>query len=46
MSNRYRGRGRRSRPIVDVYTDGCCLNNGRDDAKAGIGVYFDEYDGM
>ncbi|XP_030044630.1 ribonuclease H1 [Microcaecilia unicolor] len=23
-----------------VYTDGCCANNGRNDARAGIGVYW------
>lgn len=25
---------------VIVYTDGSCLNNGKPDAKAGIGVWF------
>jgi len=23
-----------------VYTDGCCLNNGRPNARAGVGVWF------
>jgi len=27
-----------------VYTDGSCINNGRVDAKAGIGIYFGEND--
>ena len=27
-----------------VYTDGACINNGRRDARAGIGVYFGEHD--
>lgn len=25
---------------IIVYTDGCCYNNGRGGAKAGIGVWF------
>lgn len=28
------------RGYVVVYTDGSCLNNGKPDAKAGIGVWF------
>ncbi|XP_051167825.1 ribonuclease H1-like [Leptopilina boulardi] len=27
---------------VIVYTDGCCFNNGRSGAKAGIGVFFND----
>ena len=27
-----------------VYTDGACSNNGRQNAKAGIGIYFKEND--
>ena len=27
-----------------VYTDGACSNNGRDNAKAGIGIYFQDDD--
>lgn len=27
-------------PEYYVYTDGSCINNGRPDAKAGIGIYF------
>ena len=27
-----------------VYTDGSCINNGKPDAKAGIGIYFDDDD--
>ncbi|KAL1124815.1 hypothetical protein AAG570_001436 [Ranatra chinensis] len=29
-----------SRGFIIVYTDGACTNNGRDGAKAGIGVWF------
>jgi ribonuclease HI len=29
---------------VNVYIDGSCVNNGKDDAKAGYGVYFGEND--
>jgi len=29
---------------IDVYTDGSCINNGKPNAKAGIGVYFGEND--
>ncbi len=29
---------------IYVYTDGCCINNGKPQAKAGIGVYFGEND--
>ena len=25
---------------VSVYTDGCCHNNGKNGARAGIGVYW------
>lgn len=25
---------------IEIYTDGACSNNGRDEAKAGIGVYY------
>lgn len=35
----YQGSSRGSRG-VDVYTDGACFNNGRDGARAGIGVYW------
>ena len=27
-----------------MFTDGACSNNGRDDSKAGFGVYFGEDD--
>ena len=27
---------------IIVYTDGSCLNNGKPDAQAGIGVWFDD----
>lgn len=27
---------------INVYTDGSCSNNGRDDAKGGIGIWFGE----
>lgn len=33
----------RSKAAV-VYTDGSCRGNGRDDARAGIGVYWGEGD--
>ena len=26
--------------IIIVYTDGCCINNGKRNAKAGYGIYF------
>ena len=29
---------------VVVYSDGCCFNNGRHGAKAGIGVYWGDGD--
>lgn len=29
---------------ITIYTDGSCLNNGKKDAKAGIGVYFGQND--
>lgn len=29
---------------VVVYTDGCCIKNGRYGAKAGIGVYWGDGD--
>lgn len=32
------------RQINIAYTDGSCLGNGRDDARAGIGVFFGEGD--
>tara|TARA_B100000686_G_C16645773_1_gene892706 strand:- start:561 stop:1244 length:684 start_codon:yes stop_codon:yes gene_type:complete len=31
-------------PNIIVYTDGACSNNGKETAKAGIGVYFREND--
>jgi ribonuclease HI len=27
-----------------IYTDGCCINNGKKNARGGIGVYFGEND--
>ena len=30
--------------IINVYTDGSCINNGTDFAKAGIGIYFEKND--
>ena len=27
---------------INVYTDGSCLNNGKKNASAGIGIYFDK----
>ncbi|XP_069584145.1 ribonuclease H1-like isoform X2 [Ranitomeya imitator] len=35
-SGSYRQQGR----STDVYTDGCCINNGRYGARGGIGVYW------
>lgn len=32
------------KPDIIVYTDGACSNNGYSNAKAGIGIYFSEYD--
>ena len=29
---------------INVYTDGACSNNGRANAKAGLGIYFGEGD--
>lgn len=31
-------------PSINVYTDGACSDNGKPNAKAGIGVYFNEND--
>ena len=31
-------------PFLCVYTDGACSNNGRPNAKAGLGIYFGEND--
>ena len=33
-----------SNEMLNVYTDGSCINNGKANAKAGIGVYFGEND--
>jgi len=30
--------------IMKVFTDGACINNGKKNAKAGIGIYFGEND--
>ena len=30
--------------IYYIYTDGACINNGKENAKAGIGIYFQEND--
>lgn len=30
--------------VINVYTDGSCIHNGKPNAKAGIGVYFGEND--
>ena len=30
--------------ILKIYTDGACSNNGRANAKAGLGVYFGNND--
>ena len=30
--------------LINVYTDGACSNNGRGNAKAGLGIYFGEDD--
>ena len=27
---------------IDIYTDGACINNGKKNAKAGIGIYISE----
>lgn len=29
---------------LNIYTDGACFNNGKSNAKAGLGVYIPEYD--
>ena len=31
-------------PDYYIYTDGACSNNGRENAKAGIGIYFGKDD--
>ena len=36
--------GIKNNNIIDVFTDGACSNNGRENAKAGIGIYFKEND--
>ena len=33
-----------SSKAIYVYTDGSCINNGKANAKAGIGIYFGEND--
>ena len=30
--------------MICIYTDGSCINNGKKNAKAGIGVYFGKDD--
>ena len=30
--------------VINVYTDGSCINNGSDNAKAGIGIFFSDND--
>jgi ribonuclease HI len=30
--------------VYDVYVDGACLNNGKSNAKSGIGIYFGKND--
>ena len=30
--------------VINVYTDGSCINNGKSDAKAGIGIFFSDDD--
>jgi ribonuclease HI len=34
----------RDKMKINVYTDGACSNNGRSNAKAGLGIYFGEGD--
>ena len=29
-----------SLPVINVYTDGACTNNGKPDARAGFGIWF------
>tara|TARA_B110000908_G_C10233975_1_gene442218 strand:+ start:244 stop:1098 length:855 start_codon:yes stop_codon:yes gene_type:complete len=31
-------------PDFYIYTDGCCINNGQENSKAGIGIYFGKED--
>ena len=31
-------------PVINVYTDGACTNNGKPDARAGFGIWFGEDD--
>jgi ribonuclease HI len=33
----------RPKKVVSVYTDGSCLGNGKEGAKAGVGVYFPDF---
>ena len=33
-----------TKPPLNIYTDGACSNNGKKNAKAGIGIYFGEND--
>ena len=28
-------------PSLDIYCDGCCINNGKNNSKGGIGIYID-----
>lgn len=38
------GKKKKTEDILNVFTDGACSNNGRENAKGGIGIYFDEND--
>lgn len=44
LSNKYKYNSETSKVDYFVYTDGACINNGRSDAMASIGVYFGESD--
>ena len=33
-----------NQPVINVYTDGACQNNGKPDARAGFGIWFGEDD--
>lgn len=35
---------KKTEPDYYIYTDGACINNGKKNAKAGIGIYFGEND--
>ena len=42
--NKYLNKGNMMDDSIKIFTDGACSNNGKNNAKAGIGVYYGEND--